>query len=36
MVVIGIDFGTESCVVSSVLKKRVEVLVNDYFDRKTP
>jgi molecular chaperone DnaK (HSP70) len=36
MVVVGIDFGCESCVVSAVLKQRVEVLENDYFERKTP
>lgn len=36
MVVIGIDFGYESCVVTSVRNNRVEAVANDYYDRKTP
>lgn len=36
MVVIGIDFGSESCVVSVFINDRLEIVTNDFFQRKTP
>lgn len=36
MVLIGIDFGNDSCVVTSVNKGKLINLTNDYNNRKTP
>lgn len=36
MVLIGIDFGSDSCVVTTVIGRRLEALINDHNDRRTP
>lgn len=36
MVIIGIDFGNHSCVVTAVVKGKLTTLANDSNQRKTP
>jgi molecular chaperone DnaK (HSP70) len=33
---IGIDFGSDSCVVSYLRSNKAAIVVNDYYERKTP